>query len=539
MGSLLSCSLLISLLLVLAASNPVNQTIDDDLRGSSVTLNYQPPNGWALGQTCSSCGINTTNVDLNVVHGRTWHDATARVGDNDDWVQVGFTGSAVYVFNLIANIIDNGYVTTFTNLTFHIDGDQVGSYTHEPDNSAPAIQYNVCVYQNTTLPHGQHQLEMRSASITKDSLILFDYIIYTTQDNTVSVPPSNGTANGLASIPADNHTSTPSPTPLSSTSSGLGNRIKIIVGVVSAMSGAAVAVVLVILIRRKLRNQTRRQKKEQHIDPRLGDSACQAVNPYEESRRSSVLVPSWSPAPSPAPSVDSRSSLLSWHSAAEMQLPATASMLISPTCPPTPSPPPPSESPRGLRSVPPTYHPDVPTSVFSSTESNFSLPVTMENARERRIAEAVNRLSNIQRRLDAVDKRSAARRGGPSQDPNRSAGRHRPRPCADVPAPALSISGTEASARVAELREKLRGLEEQRREAQLSNKRRMDVAKLKLVNPSDDTSDVTSVEVARENEAGSIETLDEEIEAVNKEIMAHARLVEESLPRNRSVTGVD
>ena len=163
----------------------------------------------------------------------------------------------------------------------------------------------------------------------------------------------------------------------------------------------------------------------------------------------------------------------------------------------------------------------------------------MENARERRIAEAADRLSNIQRRLDAVDKRSAARRGGPSQDPNRSAGRHRQRPCADVPAPALSISGTEASARVAELREKLRGLEEQRREAQLSNKRRMDVAKLKLVNPSDDTSDVTSVEVARENEAGSIETLDEEIEAVNKEIMAHARLVEESLPRNRSVTGVD
>ena len=96
------------------------------------------------------------------------------------------------MLNIVVNIIIPADVTTFSNITFHLDGDFVAYYTHVPTNSnstVPAVSYNKLVYSNDSLDQEQHTLQIVSSGNTK-VLTLFDYIIYATFEEEAQPSPS-------------------------------------------------------------------------------------------------------------------------------------------------------------------------------------------------------------------------------------------------------------------------------------------------------------------------------------------------------------
>ena len=83
---------------------------------------------------------------------------------------------AIYAYCILDNHINYG---TLTNLTFSIDGVQVGSYSHSPDGSGTYL-YNTLVYANTSIPNGDHTFVIHTTgNQTISSLTLFDYVVYT------------------------------------------------------------------------------------------------------------------------------------------------------------------------------------------------------------------------------------------------------------------------------------------------------------------------------------------------------------------------
>ncbi|KAJ2981000.1 hypothetical protein NUW54_g10930 [Trametes sanguinea] len=188
LGGAILASVVASLTRTTAAAL-VNRTIDDQ-RGDSVTgqlPSKSPANKWAFGQLCPHCGIPAGSVvDPKKVFQGTWSDSTYHPGLPDHVINASFTGTAVYVYNLIVNIVPE--ITTETNLSFSVDGTYMGQYIHFPSAPPPLVFYNVCVFSFTELPNQAHLLEVRATGPSA-SLILFDYIVYSTFDE--SSTPSN------------------------------------------------------------------------------------------------------------------------------------------------------------------------------------------------------------------------------------------------------------------------------------------------------------------------------------------------------------
>ncbi|OJT04505.1 hypothetical protein TRAPUB_4775 [Trametes pubescens] len=168
----------------------VNRTIDDE-KGDSVTGEvpvYTPDGSWSQGSTCSGCFIQ---LDPSQTFDGTWHDSTHTPGDAEPRVITAhFTGTAVYVFNAIANTVP--FTTTLTNLSFTLDGDSVGQYVHTPSDSTD-FQYNVPVFVRSGLSNVTHTIVIEATGDTNSSLVLFDYIIYTFEEDT-SAPTITVTA---------------------------------------------------------------------------------------------------------------------------------------------------------------------------------------------------------------------------------------------------------------------------------------------------------------------------------------------------------
>ncbi|EJF67361.1 hypothetical protein DICSQDRAFT_165186 [Dichomitus squalens LYAD-421 SS1] len=242
-----------------------NVTIDDTI-GDPITgliPAYAPSNKWALGQQCSTCNIHsgTTNgtIDLGQVFNGTWHDSTYSVGDPDHTVSVSFNGISVYVYNIIANDLPG--TTTFTNLTFWIDNEVVGSFTHSPENTE-AFFYSQAVYVNETLPNGLHSLVMHAGGAS-ESLILFDRIVYTSQDD-----PSSTSSAASSSSPSQ---SSPTSQALSSHSAGKSSTpVGAIVGGVVGGVGVIVLLGLLVFCLRRKRDAAHRPDADR-VDPFIID----------------------------------------------------------------------------------------------------------------------------------------------------------------------------------------------------------------------------------------------------------------------------
>jgi hypothetical protein len=86
-----------------------------------------------------------------------------------------YEGTAIYAYCILDNYIT---YTTFTNLTFSIDGVQVGDFSYNPDGSDTYV-YDVLVYANTSIPNGNHTFGLHVPQGANASLVLFDYIQYT------------------------------------------------------------------------------------------------------------------------------------------------------------------------------------------------------------------------------------------------------------------------------------------------------------------------------------------------------------------------
>lgn len=178
----------------------VNRTIDD-LYGDSITgltPTYLPSSDvWKEGSTCTTCNIYpaylghypTTSgggvaVDLSQVFNGTWHAALFHPGQQSPAVIVHFSGQAVYVFHTIANVVPK--TLTVAHLEFTLDNAIVGYYDHTPDPAAPQLLYQVPVYVNESLRDGNHTLIVSAQNTSESSDMMFDYIIYTAVDASVT-----------------------------------------------------------------------------------------------------------------------------------------------------------------------------------------------------------------------------------------------------------------------------------------------------------------------------------------------------------------
>ncbi|KAH9932120.1 uncharacterized protein BXZ73DRAFT_47029 [Epithele typhae] len=171
--------------LLLAASPPtataVNHTIDDTFGDSSTGFRpqYAPGFQWSIGgPICTNCLPTSFDLDPKQLFNGTYHLALSQ----NVTLTLNFTGTAIYVYNVLVNSIANSpNFSTTTNLTFALDGVRSTastSFVHAQTNLNSNITYNALVYSTASLPYANHSLVMTNIG----PLCFFDYAIYTTQN---------------------------------------------------------------------------------------------------------------------------------------------------------------------------------------------------------------------------------------------------------------------------------------------------------------------------------------------------------------------
>ncbi|KAI1781953.1 hypothetical protein LXA43DRAFT_1053891 [Ganoderma leucocontextum] len=239
---------LFALLIPPASAVSVNITVDDTFGNSDGTVipAYLPSNStWHIGsptEQCDVCAIKPSEFDASQIVDQSWHHGTYYLGI-PIFVQVTFPGTAVYVYNVIPNFLKGA--NTFVNVSFAIDGETVGQFSHIPDSTSE-ILYNHLVYANTSLSDSVHTLVM-SASGSNESLVFFDYLLYTTE--------AENTPSAAASATAG--TASPSSTASTASSSSHPRTGAIAGGVIGGVALLlAIAAILFCLLRRHRRQRS-------------------------------------------------------------------------------------------------------------------------------------------------------------------------------------------------------------------------------------------------------------------------------------------
>ncbi|KAI0667035.1 hypothetical protein C8Q78DRAFT_413059 [Trametes maxima] len=244
-----SILLLVSLAIRPASADLVNRTIDDQKgdEATGTTPLYFPtgPKGWKNGQTCTTCTLPPSSVDLTQVRDGTWKEGTYLGDGRSVAMRLSFRGSALYVYNIIPNRAANN-ASAVTNLTFGLDGADVGAFTHEPDGTS-TILYNVLVYQNDTLPDGPHTFHLGSAGASA-ATILFDYAIYTTTTTTDAITSASSLSSSLSASSTGSSVTTGSP-PTDGTSSS--NAAAIAGGTVGGIIALLLVFACALFLRRR------------------------------------------------------------------------------------------------------------------------------------------------------------------------------------------------------------------------------------------------------------------------------------------------
>ncbi|KIP04304.1 hypothetical protein PHLGIDRAFT_201537 [Phlebiopsis gigantea 11061_1 CR5-6] len=173
---------------------PVNITVDD--QGSDPrtgeTIIYAPPVGigWNLGQLCNGCA---TQPNPNEVLNRTWHDGTYNADTPSQTTPLTatfkFSGTGLYVFGIIPLVGFNPI--SGADYLFFLDEQMVGEYTHDPatGGTPSRLIYNQALYSNSSIPDGDHTFRFQNGVEGGiPSLILLDYLVYTTDDDPSSLP---------------------------------------------------------------------------------------------------------------------------------------------------------------------------------------------------------------------------------------------------------------------------------------------------------------------------------------------------------------
>ncbi|KAF8998270.1 hypothetical protein BDQ17DRAFT_1309300 [Cyathus striatus] len=170
----------------------VNRTIDDSF-GDSQTFQlplYQPAVGAWDDETCQGCSIKP---DPSKAFKNTYTAATYNPGLKNVSISMGFEGTAIYVFFILANNQGDG-ITTITMANFTIDGQIAGSFTRAPDLTSTDILFNQLVFSKTDIPNGIHQLVISTSGVNFDVFVNFDYAIYTHVDGVDASPSSSSSS---------------------------------------------------------------------------------------------------------------------------------------------------------------------------------------------------------------------------------------------------------------------------------------------------------------------------------------------------------
>ena len=162
---------LLSLLPSQVTATGTNHTIDDEGGDSLTGLRpvYEPPGAWKQGSKCPGCEVRPNAS--STLYG-TWHYVSYLASSTQFYTMtVQFIGSALYVYNIVADDAP-------TELSFYLDGHSVGQFIHHAIPDSVTLRYGVLVYKNESMADALHTFTMRAAGST-ESLILFDYIVYT------------------------------------------------------------------------------------------------------------------------------------------------------------------------------------------------------------------------------------------------------------------------------------------------------------------------------------------------------------------------
>ncbi|KAI0673888.1 hypothetical protein C8Q78DRAFT_1019675 [Trametes maxima] len=179
-------------------------TVDD----TDPSIQYSPANQWSQGATCSGCAIHPEAQ--NAFKG-TWHDTTYHPdGGGLRSFSFTFNGTSVRVFNILPGALPSPPVqgvTSHVDLAFELDGHPAEPplFTYDPDGDT--FQYRAAVFSSGPLVNTEHTLVV-SATTGVESVILFDYIEYTTPDSPVIPTPG---AISITSISATTSTTTTLP----------------------------------------------------------------------------------------------------------------------------------------------------------------------------------------------------------------------------------------------------------------------------------------------------------------------------------------
>ncbi|KAK0454154.1 uncharacterized protein EV420DRAFT_603796 [Desarmillaria tabescens] len=176
--------LLLLLLNCIVARELFNHTIDDmlgdELTGFQVDYSpaSQPSNGselvWKNASHCNDCAIVP---DHSLAMNGTWTGVTYYPSLGNTTARLAFHGSAIYVYLIISNYPKSTGFVSDAICDFRMDGEVVGSYSHETDGSYH-VQYDVLAYSNASLSDEDHTLLIETTG-TEPSYIIFDYAVYT------------------------------------------------------------------------------------------------------------------------------------------------------------------------------------------------------------------------------------------------------------------------------------------------------------------------------------------------------------------------
>ncbi|TCD69085.1 hypothetical protein EIP91_008983 [Steccherinum ochraceum] len=177
----------------------VNVTIDDQY-GDATTgqqVTYAPPQLWTQGNGCGGCAARP---NATLAHNNTWHDGLFAPSQESDPLSFSFSfnGTAVYIYNIIPR--DTLAVANVT-----LDGQFVTTFNRTEDVSVlDQYVYNVPVFSTDNIAYGLHTITVTTTG-QRDSLMLFDYALYTTNTSASDVLPPATPSSPSASANVSHH----------------------------------------------------------------------------------------------------------------------------------------------------------------------------------------------------------------------------------------------------------------------------------------------------------------------------------------------
>ncbi|KAE9383765.1 hypothetical protein BT96DRAFT_718412 [Gymnopus androsaceus JB14] len=171
--SLLPGAIFFHALVTVVLSAGVNRSIDDALgdsvTGKKPTFLPSTPGVWENQTVCPGCALlpPTTSAFDGTYTAATYHPDLKNIS-----VSFDFTGTAVYIFFILANNPPNPTITATTAANFTLDSSLVGSLSHFPDNlEFPAFQFNesALAFSTTGLENGAHQMIISTTDLLRVS----------------------------------------------------------------------------------------------------------------------------------------------------------------------------------------------------------------------------------------------------------------------------------------------------------------------------------------------------------------------------------